>query len=193
MGQPNADCSLSFLLPIRSSSFRLSSTACVWPEIRRDDIVESFRLSVIGFIARRNYTTPKAEQAPLGAYSPDFSKFFSIFLMRGRNRTLSPYFANSISDSASALFLALRVECWMAVMTGLSFTTPYSGTITTSSPVDGLIIPPSSGKVNPSPGRTQGGLTFTPFELDMPTLPRITLGLGPKCLYPGIEGSRVRQ
>jgi hypothetical protein len=39
----------------------LSSTACVWPEIRRDDIVVSFRLSVIGFIARRNYTTPKSK------------------------------------------------------------------------------------------------------------------------------------
>jgi hypothetical protein len=61
MGQPNVKYPLGFLLPIRSSSFRLSSTACVWPEIRRDDIVVSFRLSVIGFIARRNYTTPKSK------------------------------------------------------------------------------------------------------------------------------------
>jgi hypothetical protein len=78
MGQP-IEVPMSLLLPLRFSSSRLSSTACVWLEIRRDDIVVSFRLSVVGCLPGVNNTTYKAEQAPVGACWLDLILFY-IFL-----------------------------------------------------------------------------------------------------------------
>ena len=76
MGQP-IEVPMSFLLPLRFSSSRLSSTACVGLEIRRDDIVVSFRLSVVGCLPGVNNTTHKEKQAPVGT-----CYLFFIFLTK---------------------------------------------------------------------------------------------------------------
>ena len=75
-------------------------------------------------------------------------------------------------------------------MIGLSWTSPCSGIITTSSRSDRLII---SGLEEERLDRirvlvrVRDGCAMR-FGLDMPSLPRITLGLGLNCLYPGLEG-----